>query len=100
MGVTDAFRQLINAKDPPLTISELLTELHHLNKPGDDIVNVKMSMEALNAIFSMKDQFESKVYGIVIQSLVEEQGPLPTLFMRTVIQVVKEMPLLRDFVVS
>lgn len=35
-----------------------------------------------------KDQFDAKVYGIVIQSLVEEPGPLPTLFMRTVIQVV------------
>ena len=35
-----------------------------------------------------QDQFDTKVYGIVIQSLVEEPGPLPTLFMRTVIQVV------------
>lgn len=35
-----------------------------------------------------EDQFDTKVYGIVIQSLVEEPGPLPTLFMRTVIQVV------------
>lgn len=57
-------------------------------------------MKALNTIFNMKDQFEPKVYGIVIQSLVEEQGPLPTLFMRTVIQVVKELPRLSDFVVS
>lgn len=41
-----------------------------------------------------QDQFDAKVYGIVIQSLVEEPGPLPTLFMRTVIQVVERFSLL------
>ena len=38
-----------------------------------------------------QDQFDTKVYGIVIQSLVEEPGPLPTLFMRTVIQVARHL---------
>ena len=47
-------------------------------------------MQALNIIFGMREQFDAKVYGIVIQELVEEPGPLPTLFMRTVIQVVGE----------
>merc|ERR1712087_811902 len=56
-------------------------------------------MQALSILFGMRDQFDSKVYGIVIQTLVEESGPLPTLFMRTVIQVVKELPRLCDFVV-
>mmetsp|Transcript_75992 Transcript_75992/g.180795 ORF Transcript_75992/g.180795 Transcript_75992/m.180795 type:complete len:1199 (-) Transcript_75992:54-3650(-) len=97
--VTNAFQHLIRAKAPPLTASELLTELHHLNKPGEDIVPTKSSMQALNAMFAMKEEFDSKVYGIVIQSLVEEGGPLPTLFMRTVIQVVKEVPRLVDYVV-
>ena len=77
----------------------------------------KCSMQALNIVFDMRDccdarhaqafvghsdlgsvsrqemmrqdQFDTKVYGIVIQSLVEEPGPLPTLFMRTVIQVAR-----------
>merc|ERR1712232_608226 len=97
--VTDAFGQLVKSKSPPLSITELLTELHHMNKPSENIIPVKASMQGLNVIFSMKDKFDAKVYGIVIQSLVEEPGPLPTLFMRTVIQVVKEIPRLSDFIV-
>jgi len=97
--VTDAFRLVVRAKSPPLSVTELLTELHHMNSPGENIVPIKSSMQALNVIFGMRDQFDAKVYGIVIQSLVEEPGPLPTLFMRTVIQVVKELPRLSDFVV-
>eukprot|EP00933_Yihiella_yeosuensis_P045764 TRINITY_DN41188_c0_g1_i1.p1 TRINITY_DN41188_c0_g1~~TRINITY_DN41188_c0_g1_i1.p1 ORF type:complete len:1267 (+),score=311.19 TRINITY_DN41188_c0_g1_i1:129-3929(+) len=97
--VTDAFRQLVRSKTPPLTVTELLTELHHMNSPGENIIPIKCSMQALNIIFQMRDQFDPKVYGIVIQSLVEEPGRLPTLFMRTVIQVVKELPRLCDFIV-
>eukprot|EP00928_Gymnodinium_smaydae_P099430 TRINITY_DN947_c0_g2_i1.p1 TRINITY_DN947_c0_g2~~TRINITY_DN947_c0_g2_i1.p1 ORF type:complete len:1251 (+),score=242.59 TRINITY_DN947_c0_g2_i1:86-3754(+) len=96
--VTDAFEQLLSSKSPPLTVTELLTELHHMNTPTENIVPVKRAMEALNILFGMKDKFDSKVYGIVIQSLVEEPGRLPTLFMRTVIQVVKELPRLCDFI--
>jgi hypothetical protein len=98
--VTDAFQQLVQTKSPPLSASELLTELHHLNKPTENIVPIKSSMQALNIMFEMKEKFDPKVYGIVIQSLVEEQGTLPTLFMRTVIQVVKELPRLCDFIVA
>jgi len=98
--VTDAFQQLVQTKSPPLSASELLTELHHLNKPTENIVPIKASMQALNIMFEMKEKFDPKVYGIVIQSLVEEQGTLPTLFMRTVIQVVKELPRLCDFIVA
>eukprot|EP00927_Polykrikos_kofoidii_P059664 TRINITY_DN54805_c0_g1_i1.p1 TRINITY_DN54805_c0_g1~~TRINITY_DN54805_c0_g1_i1.p1 ORF type:complete len:1251 (+),score=196.49 TRINITY_DN54805_c0_g1_i1:44-3754(+) len=98
--VTDAFGQLVRSKAPPLSVTELLTELHHMNKPNENIVPLKCSMQALNIIFSMREMFDTKVYGIVIQSLVEEQGPLPTLFMRTVIQVVKELPKLSDFIVK
>jgi len=94
-----AFQQLVRSRTPPLSTSELLTELHHMNNPSENIVPVKCSMQALNVIFGMREQFDAKVYGIVIQALVEEAGPLPTLFMRTVIQVVKEIPRLCDFVV-
>jgi len=97
--VTAAFQQLIRSRAPMLSISELLTELHHMNNPTENIVPVKFSMQALNVVFGMREQFDAKVYGIVIQALVEEAGPLPTLFMRTVIQVVKELPRLCDFIV-
>merc|ERR1719203_1309037 len=97
--VTAAFQQLIRSPAPPLSVPELLTELHHMNKPQENIVPVKASMQALNVVFGMRDSFDAKVYGIVIQALVEEAGPLPTLFMRTVIQVVKELPRLCDFIV-
>mmetsp|Transcript_22787 Transcript_22787/g.71686 ORF Transcript_22787/g.71686 Transcript_22787/m.71686 type:complete len:352 (+) Transcript_22787:82-1137(+) len=97
--VTDAFRQLIRSRSPPLSVSELLTELHHMNNPTENIVPIKCSMQALNILFGMREQFDPKVYGIVIQALVEEPGPLPTLFMRTVIQVVKQLPRLQDFIV-
>ena len=85
--VADAFRLIVRSRAPPLTVTELLMELHHVNT-GENIVPIKASMQALNIIFAMREQFDAKVYGIVIQSLVEEPGPLPTLFMRTVIQVV------------
>ena len=49
---------------------------------------LSMACVALCSSWDSQDQFDTKVYGIVIQSLVEEPGPLPTLFMRTVIQVV------------
>lgn len=97
--VTNAFRQLVGSRSPPLSITELLTELHHMNSPAENIVPVKCSMQALNILFGMRDQFDPKVYGIVVQALVEEPGRLPTLFMRTVIQVVKELPRLADFMV-
>merc|ERR1719343_1612513 len=70
-----------------------------MNNPSENIVPIRASMQALNVVFGMRDKFDTKVYGIVIQALVEEPGPLPTLFMRTVIQVVKELPRLSDFVV-
>jgi len=97
--VTIAFQQFVRSKNPPLSIAELITELHHMNSPSENVVPVKASMQALNIIFSMRDQFDTKVYGIVVQALVEESGPLPTLFMRSVIQVVKEVPRLSDFLV-
>jgi len=96
--VTTAFQQFVRSKAPPLSVSELLTELHHMNSPTENVVPVKASMQALNVIFGMREHFDPKVYGIVIQALVEA-GPLPTLFMRTVIQVVKELPRLCDFIV-
>ncbi|CAK8999707.1 Symplekin [Durusdinium trenchii] len=96
--VADAFRLIVGSRAPPISVTELLMELHHVNS-GENIVPIKASMQALNIIFSMREKFDAKVYGIVIQSLVEEPGPLPTLFMRTVIQVVKELPRLSDFIV-
>merc|ERR1719343_1262041 len=71
-----------------------------MNNPSENIVPIRASMQALNVIFGMREQFDAKVYGFVIQALVEEAGQLPTLFMRTVIQVVKELPRLCDFVVA
>jgi len=90
--VTQALRLLISSKTSNIGASTLLIELHHFNKPNDDLVPVKYSMFALNEMLRMMDLFDSKVYGIVLQSIVEDNGPLPTLFMRTVIQLVKELP--------
>merc|ERR1711920_1143127 len=45
--VTNAFRQLVRSRSPPLSISELLTELHHMNSPTENIVPIKSSMQAL-----------------------------------------------------
>eukprot|EP00397_Hematodinium_sp_SG-2012_P006656 GEMP01006690.1.p1 GENE.GEMP01006690.1~~GEMP01006690.1.p1 ORF type:complete len:1101 (+),score=227.02 GEMP01006690.1:22-3303(+) len=90
--VSMALKLLVTSKTSAIGASELLTELHHFNKPNDDLVPVKYSMFALNQMLQMMDLFDSKVYGIVLQSIVEDTGPLPTLFMRTVIQLVKELP--------
>jgi len=91
--VSAALKLLVTSKHATIGASELLTEIHHFNKPNDDLVPLKFSITALNKMLEMMDLFDSKVYGIVLQSIVEDTSPLPTLFMRTVIQLVKELPL-------
>jgi hypothetical protein len=99
--ISEAFELLVRCKSPKLSVTELLTELHYMNKPGEqDIVPIKRSMQALNILFEMRDKFDQKIYGIVIQSLVEERGALPKLFMRTVIQLVKNVPNLSEFIIK
>lgn len=58
-----------------------------LDTPSSEQKHDVLGLLGLGLLRACKDQFDAKVYGIVIQSLVEEPG-LPTLFMRTVIQVV------------
>jgi len=94
-----AMRLLVTSPEKPIDIAGLLTELHLLPM-SNSAVAPKMVIRALNIILELRDCFDGKVYGVVIQKLVEDPRPLPTLFMRSVIQVVQTLSGLSDFIVA
>merc|ERR1711988_1268697 len=97
--VQNALKQLVTVP-ANLAVSDLIYELHALHKPNEAIVQLNVVMQALNVAFGMREQFDGlSVYGIAIQQM-SEMMPLPTLFLRTVNQVVKDLPKLIDFIVA
>ena len=60
----------------------------------------KKVLQALNLLFALRAKFDAGAYGIVIQRLVDLPPPLPFFCIRTITQVVKDIPSTRDFIVS
>lgn len=81
--------------DPPLSPAELLVALHTIESKSD----VKAVMKAINICFSEKQIYTQEVLAVVIQQLLDI-APLPTLFMRTVIQSLGMCPRLVGFVMN
>jgi len=81
--------------NPPLTPAELLVALHTVESESD----VKAVMKAINLCFGEKHIYTQEVLAVVIQQLMEIV-PLPTLFMRTVIQSLGMCPRLVGFVMN
>jgi len=83
------------AINPPLSPSELLVSLHTIEAKSD----VKAIMKAINICFGEKEIYTQEVLAVVIQQLMDVV-PLPTLFMRTVIQSLGMCPRLVGFVMN
>lgn len=83
------------AANPSLSPSELLVALHSVESKSD----VKAVMKAINICFGEKNIYTQEVLAVVIQQLMDI-SPLPTLFMRTVIQSLGMCPRLVGFVMN
>lgn len=79
----------------PLTPAELLIALHNF----DDKVDMKTTIKATNLCFAEKKIYTQEVLALVMQNLMEKT-PLPTLFMRTVLQALSMYPRLLGLVLN
>lgn len=80
----------------PLTPAELLIYLHNIDSSKCDM---KTIMKATSLCFIEKHIYTQEVLAVVMQQLME-QNPLPTLFMRTVLQSLSLYPRLIGFVMN
>ncbi|CAB3359648.1 Hypothetical predicted protein [Cloeon dipterum] len=80
----------------PLTPAELLIALHNIDTSKADM---KTIMKATSFCFGEQQAYTQEVLAVVMQSLME-QSPLPTLFMRTVIQSFALYPRLIGFIMN
>jgi len=90
-----SFQSGASAQKPPVSPSELLVSLHTIESKSD----VKAIMKAINICFGEKELYTQEVLAVVIQQLIDIT-PLPTLFMRTVIQSLGMCPRLVGFVMN
>lgn len=79
----------------PLSPSELLVALHQIEAKSD----MKSVMKASSLCFAEKTIYTQEVLAVVLHQLME-LNPLPTLFMRTVIQSLSICPRLVGFVMN
>lgn len=79
----------------PLSPSELLVALHQIEAKSD----MKSVMKASSLCFAEKTIYTQEVLAVVLHQLME-MNPLPTLFMRTVIQSLSICPRLVGFVMN
>ncbi|XP_060559831.1 symplekin-like isoform X2 [Ruditapes philippinarum] len=98
--VKEVFNRLLGghgdvAYQSPLTPAELLIALHNL----DDKVDMKTTIKATNLCFGEKKIYTQEVLALVMQNLME-RSPLPTLFMRTVLQALSMYPRLLGLVLN
>ncbi|XP_067941603.1 symplekin-like [Watersipora subatra] len=99
--VKEVFNRLLGVgahigQEPAMTASELLIALHHVES---DQCDIKTIIKATTMCFQEKSLFTQEVLAVVIQQLMEV-NPLPTLFMRTVIQSLATYPKLLGFVLN
>lgn len=100
--VKEVFNRLlgINTNVPvhksPVSPSELLVALHQIDPASCDLKTV---INATSLCFAEKQVYTQEVLANVIQQLIEI-NPIPTLYMRTVIQSLTIYPKLSSFVVS
>ncbi|XP_061172101.1 symplekin-like isoform X1 [Saccostrea echinata] len=80
----------------PLTPVDLLIALHNIDPAKCDM---KTIIKATNLCFSEKNIYTQEVLAVVMKTLME-QDPLPTLFMRTVLQSLSMYPRLMGFILN
>ncbi|KAL5463371.1 hypothetical protein EMCRGX_G032264, partial [Ephydatia muelleri] len=82
----------------PVTPSELMIALHTLDFPSDESL-MKAVIKATNLCFGEKAVYTQEVLAVVLQQLLDHT-PIPTLFMRTVLQSLQAYPRLLNFVMT
>ncbi|XP_022085906.1 symplekin-like [Acanthaster planci] len=85
-----------SAGQSPLTPAELLIALHNIDTSKCDIKSI---IKATSLCFNEKAIYTQEVLAVVMQQLME-QGTVPTLLMRTVIQSLGMYPRLSGFVMN
>jgi len=80
----------------PLSPTELLIALHNIDGAKCDM---KTIMKATSLCFMERSVYTQEVLAVVMQQLMD-QNPLPTLFMRTVLQSLTLYPRLSGFVMN
>lgn len=98
--VKEVFNRLLGhgdaAYNSPLSPVELLIALHNIDPTKCDM---KTIIKATNLCFSEKNVYTQEVLAVVMKTLME-QTPIPTLFMRTVLQSLSMHPRLIGFVLN
>lgn len=101
----------ITQKDPAcisdgksiLTVPELISELHHMNtSQSNTVADANKAITALNSCFRLMEGgvFPSRAYVLSLQSMAEEDaaGAVPTLLLRTLLQLMRHSEELVDFI--
>lgn len=96
------FRELVIRMMSPicfgsLTPTEMLMEIH--TSEGQQGVNLKQILEAVNICFSMPEVFKQEILAATIQQLAEKT-PLPTLLIRSIILSLNLYHSLTPFIIS
>ncbi|XP_076096063.1 symplekin-like isoform X2 [Mytilus galloprovincialis] len=98
--VKEVFNRLLGhgdaAYNSPLSPVELLIALHNIDPTKCDM---KTIIKATNLCFSEKNIYTQEVLAVVMKTLME-QTPIPTLFMRTVLQSLSMYPRIIGFVLN
>ncbi|KAL1458645.1 hypothetical protein WDU94_008778 [Cyamophila willieti] len=98
--VKEVFNRLLgdanNQENAPLTPAELMIALHTIDGAK---VDLKYVIKATSLCFAETAIYTQEVLALVLQNLIEV-NPLPTLFMRTVIQSLSHFPRLIGFIMN
>lgn len=98
--VKEVFNRLLgdssNQENSPLTPAELMIALHTID---GDKVDLKYVIKSTSLCFAETTVYTQEVLAVVLQNLIEV-NPLPTLFMRTVIQSLSHFPRLIGFIMN
>lgn len=96
---TQIFQKLLHVKPSPLTPADLMVQLHVIDLKKHDI-SLKKIIEIIQVLFEdTRAVVKQDVMAAVLQQL-SDITPLPTLFMRTVIQTVARIKTMGNFVVG
>eukprot|EP00039_Didymoeca_costata_P005915 m.85859 g.85859 ORF g.85859 m.85859 type:complete len:1019 (+) comp13027_c0_seq3:236-3292(+) len=87
------------AAKPPLSAAELLVSIHTIDASKYKHLTLHNLLDASKLCFEKKRFYNHDVLAVVLQQLVQ-RSPLPDLFMRTVIESLKNCPNLKGFVIN
>jgi len=91
--------RLIKDAPNPITPEQLLIALHQLDTTKDNHVPLKKAIDAIQICLEKREVYKQEVLAVVLQQL-SDITPIPSLFVRTVIQAYGKFPKLVAFVIT